>query len=62
MKEILNFLEYKRNVEKEKSMVERERDILTENVQNESNSKYLKNRNYFHQQRNEFNKVNVAFV
>lgn len=58
MKETLHYLGYTKNIDKEKSMADREKDILIENMQNQKNAKYLKNRNYFHQQRDEFNKVN----
>lgn len=58
MKETLHYLGYTKNIGKEKSMADREKDILIENMQNQKNAEYLKNRNYFHQQRDEFNKVN----
>lgn len=57
MKETLHFLGYLKNVDKEKSTAEREREMLTESIQNEKDQEYLKNREFFHQQRNEFNKV-----
>ncbi len=58
MKETLHFLGYTKNVEKEKSEIEMETDISTETIRNEKTNEYLKNRNYFMQQRDEFNKVN----
>lgn len=60
MRETLHFLGYTKTVEKEKQMAERENDILTENLQNEKNKEYLKNRNYFQRQRDEFNKVVIT--
>lgn len=58
MKEALHYLGYTKHIDEEKSMADREKDILIEKMQNEKNNEYLKNRNYFHQQRDEFNKVN----
>lgn len=58
MKETLHFLGYAKNVNDEKSLVEREKEILTKNVQNVKDDEYLKNRNYFNRQRDQFYKVN----
>lgn len=60
MKETLQFLGYTKNMEKEKSMAQQEEDISTENLQNEKTKEYLKNRNYFQRQRDEFNKVVIT--
>lgn len=60
MKETLHFLEYKKNVDKEQEQAEQEVDILTEAMRNEKHNEYLKNRSYFNQQRDEFNKVMFA--
>lgn len=60
MKETLHFLGYTKNVVKEKSLAEREKDILTETMQKDENQRYLTNRNYFDQQRSEFYKVNTT--
>lgn len=57
MKETLHYLDYRRNINNEKSMADREKNILIENMQNLKNKEYLRNRNYFDQQRNEFYKV-----
>lgn len=60
MVETLHFLGYTKNVAKEKSLAEREKDNLTEAMQKDENERYLRNRNYFHQQRDEFYKVNAT--
>lgn len=57
MKETRRFLKYRKTVDDEKTKLERENDHSTESLQNAKTDEYLKNRNYFIQQRNEFNKV-----
>ncbi|XP_037039354.1 cilia- and flagella-associated protein 53-like [Bradysia coprophila] len=56
MKESLQFLGYMKKMEENKTKVERERDSLTESMHSGKTNEYLKNRNYFTQQRDEFYK------
>lgn len=62
MKETLQFLGYLKNVDNEKTMAERESEILTENIRKEKNEEYLRNREFFHHQRDEFNKVSLLII
>lgn len=57
MKETLQFLGYMKKIKENKTKAERERDRLTESMQSEKTNEYLKNRNYFAQQKDEFYKV-----
>lgn len=59
MKETLQFMGYAKSIDEEKFMMERENQLSTESIQNQKTEEYLKNRNYFIDQRDKFNKASI---